>query len=156
MLNNGIETYTMLEAGSKMIQYRAGMKLTRLIVITLAALFFLSACTNPKPPAPWEGKQVFIDETKTINVDVGEEFIISYECYHDAFPLFDIIYVPDDIVTLLDEKGGNAGDSIGHTIGWFLFKALKVGETDLTITETNHQETKPSSQKTFRINVVQQ
>jgi hypothetical protein len=119
------------------------------------------------PPAPfssltppWPDAEVFYDETTTINVDLWDKFFIGYDYYHNLFAMFDVTYdrYPNS-VNLLEEAGESTSEPPEPPgikgIQWFLFQAIKEGDTQITIKEFTHQSDVVQSQKTFNIHVVQ-
>ena len=109
---------------------------------------------------PWPDAEVFYDETVTINVHLWDKFIIGYDYYHNLFAMFDVTYdqYPNS-VNLLEEARGSTSEPTEppgiNGIKWFLFQAIKEGDTQITIKEFTHQSDVVQSQKTFNIRVVQ-
>jgi hypothetical protein len=119
------------------------------------------------PPAPfssltppWPDVEVFYDETIPINVELWDKFIIGYDYYHNLFAMFDVTYdrYPNSVNLLEEAKESTSEPSEPpglNGVKWFLFQAIKEGDTQVTIKEFTHQSDVVQSQKTFNIRVVQ-
>lgn len=109
---------------------------------------------------PWPDAEVFYDETAPINVNLWDKFIIGYDYYHNLFAMFDVAYdrYPNSI-NLLEEAQESTSEPSEppgiNGVKWFLFQAIKEGDTQITIKEFTHQSDVVQSQKTFNIRVVQ-
>jgi len=107
-----------------------------------------------QPPAPpWPKIEVHTDADKTIGANVGEEFAIAlaanprlgtnwYETYDEnMLALVESEFVADTPLTPV------AGTK------WFLFKALKSGKTEITLTYKHGDSGPVRDQKVFRVDV---
>lgn len=147
------------------------------IWVLLFILVALAACTPavseepetlapalPEPfsslTSPWPDAEVFYDETATINVHLWDKFIIGYDYHSNLFAMFDVTYdqYPSS-VNLLEEAQESTSESPEppglNGVKWFLFQAIKEGDTQVAIKEFTHQSDAVQSQKTFNIRVVQ-
>jgi predicted secreted protein len=148
------------------------------IWILLVMLVALAACNTAVPekpetqtPAvlpehfssltpPWPDAEVFCDETVTIKVNLWDKFVIGYDYHGNLFAMFDVTYdrYPNS-VNLLEEARESTSESPEppglNGVQWFLFQAIKEGDTQITIKEFTHQSDAIQSQKTFTIRVVQ-
>lgn len=125
-------------------------------VITPGTTVIIPQRTIPPPSPP---PNVFVDESKTINVDVGERFIIRYDYFRNMFGHFEGIAYPDDIVVSLGQELNTAGPGPVPVDGvvWFYFQATKPGYTRITVKEFGHlMQIAPTNQKTFLVNVGKQ
>jgi hypothetical protein len=148
------------------------------IWILLVMLVALAACNTAVPEEPetqthtqapdpypslippWPDAEVFYDETATINVELWDKFIIRYDYYGNLFAMFDVTYDRHlNSVNLLEEARESTSESPEppglNGIQWFLFQAIKEGDTRITVKEFTHQSDVVQSQKTFTIRVVQ-
>jgi len=106
---------------------------------------------------PWPDAEIFYDETVTINVELWDKFIIRYDYHGNLFAMFDVTYdrYPNSI-NLLEEAQESTSEPPGiNGVKWFLFQAIKEGDTQITIKEFTHQSDVVQSQKTFNIHVIQ-
>jgi predicted secreted protein len=109
---------------------------------------------------PWTDAEVFYDETTTINVELWDKFIIGYDYHGNLFAMFDVTYdrYPNS-VNLLEEARESTSEPSEppgiNGVKWFLFQAIKEGDTQVTIKELTHQSDAVQSQKTFNIHVGQ-
>jgi predicted secreted protein len=107
-----------------------------------------------QPPAqPWPNVKVYTDEQLTINASAGEEFAIVlvanprlgtswYETYDEnILALVESKFIADTPLTPV------AGTK------WFLFKALKSGKTEITLTYKHGDSGPVRDQKVFRVDV---
>jgi len=100
------------------------------------------------------GVKIYVDPGKKINTSVNQEFAIAldsnpttgynWEESHDAsmLSLVNDKYVPDEKAPGLVGAGGTQ---------YFYFKALKTGETEITVTYKRPWETDIADQKTFNV-----
>lgn len=112
--------------------------------------------TYPSLIPPWPDAEVFYDETATINVNLWDKFIIRYDYYHNLFPMFEETYdrYPNS-VNLLKEAGERTSEiQDGNGVKWFLFQAIKEGDTNFIIKQFTHQSNVVQDQKTFKIKVI--
>ena len=112
---------------------------------------------------PWPDAEVFYDETALVKVNLWDKFIIRYDYHGNLFAMFDVTYdqYPNS-VNLLEEARESTSEPPEppeppglNGINWFLFQAIKEGDTQITIKEFTHQSDMVQSQKTFNIRVVQ-
>jgi len=106
---------------------------------------------------PWPDAEIFYDETVTINIELWDKFIIRYDYHGNLFAMFDVTYdrYPNSI-NLLEEAQESTSEPPGiNGVKWFLFQAIKEGDTQITIKEFTHQSDVVQSQKTFNIHVIQ-
>lgn len=111
----------------------------------------ISPNTSPNLTSPWPNIATYSDDNTTINVSVGQEFVIRYD--HFASPR--INYEPPDYVILLENQFIVKPEFIppdGTT--WFLFKAVAAGSTNVTINETTRFGDLTPIKKIFKINVI--
>lgn len=113
---------------------------------------------NPSLLNPlWTNANVFIYETNTINVDVGERFIIRYDYHGIMFGHFDATDYPKDVVAFLGSTPNSSGAQPVDGVIWFFFQAKTPGFTRITIREFGHLTAiAPLSQRTFLVNVGKQ
>ena len=100
--------------------------------------------------------KTYTDATQTIDASVNQEFIIAVdsnpttgydweESYDsDMLSLTDDRYEPDEKAAGLVGAGGTQ---------YFRFKALKAGQTEITVTYKRSWETDIAEQKVFNINI---
>lgn len=100
--------------------------------------------------------KTYTDATETIDGSVNQEFIIAvdsnpttgydWEESHDSdmLSLTDDSYEPDEKAAGLVGAGGTQ---------YFRFKALKAGQTEITVTYKRSWETDIAEQKVFNINI---
>lgn len=108
---------------------------------------------------PWPDAEVFYDETAPITVNLWDKFIIGYDYYHNLFAMFDVTYDRNpSSINLLEEVQVSTSEPTEppglNGVKWFLFQAIKEGDTQITIKEFTHQSDTVQSQKTFNIRVV--
>jgi len=144
-----------------------------LVACMMAALPTLVACnpavpeepetqTPATPPSPfssltppWPDAEVFYDETATISVNLWDKLIIRYDYHGNLFAMFDVTYdrYPNS-VNLLEEARESTSEPTEppgvNGVKWFLFQAIKEGDTQITIKEFTHQSDVVQSQKTFQ------
>jgi len=104
---------------------------------------------NQQPP--WPKAKVYTDANQKIIVNNGDELIIRFTMEYDLFPIIKEIY-DTDLITLLDRKI-NLTDKQNQSpaYSWFLFKALKTGETQITIQHLLHISEALNNQETFTL-----
>ena len=130
---------------------------------------FGSTMTVPIPPnvtltiiprTEWQDiTSIYTNETRPINVKVGERFLIRYDmAENDMFPTFDAVYD-----TKVIESLGTAAmplEQAPYYAGWLCFQALKTGSTQITVLhESWHFATNPAEpnlleQKVFQVNIT--
>lgn len=103
---------------------------------------------------PWPDAEVFYDETATINVNLWDKFIIRYDYYHNLFPMFEETYDRDPNSVYLQKKAWESTSERGDGVKWYLFQAVKEGDTNFIIKQFTHQSDVVQDQKTFKIKVV--
>ncbi|MDO8715270.1 MAG: hypothetical protein Q7J73_00400 [Dehalococcoidales bacterium] len=135
----------------------------RLISITAAVLFFVSGCVSKTAPPtaqnmpssalipPWPNAEVFAAPDLSINVSVGQEFIVEYDSDYLA-PRFDASSIPPGIAVQLDSR--REGITLNHTIMWYLFKAKAPGTANITIKQVNRFGDVELGRKNFTVNVA--
>jgi len=135
--------------------------------LLLGLILILSSCSRGTPAGtqtdnaypslipPWQNSEVFYDETVTINIELGDKFIIRYDYYHDLFPIFERSYDQSPtIISFLEERDESTYEFQDFDgIRWFLFQAVHTGDVTLTIKHFTHQSDVVQDQKTFKIHV---
>jgi hypothetical protein len=131
---------------------------TIIVLVFFMSIFFLfPACTNNPLPIPkqpnWSNKPVYIDAGKSIIVKAGKEFIIGFVVEQDLFPIIKEIY-DSDMIGLVEEQtiSVDAENNLPE-YNWFLFKAIKPGETQITIEHRLHLSNTLENEKTFNVEV---
>jgi hypothetical protein len=100
------------------------------------------------PAPPWPGIPAYMDSSQTINVKVGDEFVVGMDVRGDMFPIFKELY-ESNTVTLIeqkyihyDEKGvpykGEEAALEPNHVTWYLFKAIQPGKTQITLQYYGH------------------
>jgi hypothetical protein len=122
-------------------------------IIVVSILFVSTACSSNSIPKlePWSNAKVFTDNNKKIIVNTNDSFVIGFKITYDRFPIIKEIY-DNNAVILLDSYYVSNKDSIEEYV-WFLFKALKSGETKITIDHRQHLSLDLVNQKTFSVEI---
>ena len=119
-----------------------------LVVASILMVSLLTGCGG--------GAKAYIDPDKTISVGVNQEFVIALdsnpttgydweESYDEsALKLVEDRYEPDEKAEGLVGAGGTQ---------YFTFKALKAGQTEITLVYKRSWETEILEQKVFDVNV---
>jgi hypothetical protein len=116
--------------------------------LTLISCTF-TACTHPQPP--WSDVKVYTDASQKIMVNAGDSFIIGYTVKYDLFPIIRENY-DNSMIKLLDKKIDSVDErNQSPTYSWFLFKALRTGETQITIKHLAHITEALQDQQVFTI-----
>jgi hypothetical protein len=89
---------------------------------------------------PWPGLNIYADPTRTINVKAGEEFVIWYDLDNEMFIVSLDEFHDDTFIKSVAKIGAYSGtdDQNVHGVGWFLFRAVKAGNTQITVQHTGH------------------
>ncbi len=133
------------------------------VYLIICSLIILGGCNNSTTPQdansvlipPWPDAEVFYDETTVININLRDEFIIRYDYYHNLFPIFEETYDPNSVRLLKKSWESTSGPTDGNGIKWYLFQAIKEGDTEITIKLFTHQSDVVQDQKTFKVKIVQ-
>ena len=121
-----------------------------LFVLVFSAVAF-TTCTKENIQAPWPDAKVYSDANKRIIVHDGDRFIIRFTMEYDRFPIIKEIY-DTELITLLDRKINLTNEpDVPPAYSWFLFKALKKGETQITIQHLVHITLQLQNQETFNL-----
>ena len=116
--------------------------LVTIVISALITLLALFSCTNytesttvsyPYPPPTetlWSSKNIFTDASQKITVNNGDKFIIGFVIEHDLYPIIKEVY-DSNKVDYIDKK--IVMDDEIPAYCWFLFKAIRLGETQITI-----------------------
>lgn len=120
-----------------------------LLAFLILTPFAFTTCTNPQPP--WQNTKVYTNPNQKIIVNAGDKFIIRFTMSYNVYPIIEEIY-DNNMITLLDRKIISADRQNQPPVySWFLFKALKNGETQITIQHLYHITEAINNQEIFTI-----
>ena len=120
-----------------------------LVLVAVVAAFLVAGCAG--------GAKTYTDPGQTINIGVNQEFVIAL----DANPTtgYDWQESHDEAMLELTEKTYELGKTAKQGmvgaggVDYFTFKALKAGETKITIVYKRVWEAESIDQKTFTVNI---
>jgi hypothetical protein len=128
-----------------------GKQQNRLLRILLAMitipLFVSFACSSNENP-PWVNIPVYFDTSKPISIKNGEQFIVKYSI-SDAYPMIKTVF--DDNQIKLTDEYTLLDDNKDPRIRYFLFKAVGVGETTLSVLSLSHLTENIEEEKNYKI-----
>ena len=122
----------------------------KLILLVMAALLLVTGCT---------GVKTYTDSGKTINIGTNQQFIIAL----DANPTTGYSWQASYDENMLELVGGESTYEPGEQaeegavgaggVEYFRFKAVKTGETEITLVYKRPWEDEGIDQKSFTINI---
>jgi hypothetical protein len=88
---------------------------------------------------PWPEFNIYVDPARSITVKAGEEFVIKYDLDNEMFivstnEFHDEAYISNEGRWVIER---NIFSSLPG-VGWFLFKARRPGNTQITINHVGH------------------
>jgi hypothetical protein len=130
------------------------LKITRMLLAFLILIltpFTFTACTNSEPQPPWSNAKVYADTDQEIIVNTGDKFIVRFTMSYNLYPIVKEIY-DDNMITLLARKIYLTEEQNQQPeYSWFLFEALKPGETQITIQHCLHISESLADEKIFTV-----
>lgn len=122
--------------------------------IILALCLMVEACNtvtpNEIPPTDWPHVKVYSDNNKAITINTNEEFSIEFIVTGDPFPILKEQF-DQNMVELVDKQVLTGENTDSPIYGWYLFKALKKGKTQITIEHHGHLTEPLIDEKTFDV-----
>jgi hypothetical protein len=95
---------------------------------------------------------IYVDPARTILVKTGEEFIIRYDLGNEIFiTAVDEFHEEDFIHVTGMKKAYHILNNDLPGVAWFTFKAVKPGETQITISHMGHLGIGPVNPQTFNV-----
>ncbi len=102
------------------------------------------------------GVEVYTDSEQVINTTVNQEFIIALDSNPTTGYGWEASY--DENMLSLEKEEYNPDEKEAGLVGaggtqYYQFKALKVGETEITVTYKRSWETEYAEQKVFTVDI---
>jgi inhibitor of cysteine peptidase len=123
-------------------------KLLVLVMTSMLALCLIAGCSSSEVKAN-------IDPEKMISTSVDQEFVIAVDSNPTTGYDWEVSY-DDNMLSLAEEE--YSPDKEPGLLGaggtqYFTFKALKKGDTEITLTYKRSWETDYAEQKVFNVNI---
>ncbi len=120
-----------------------------LIVVAVVAIFLAAGCAG--------GVKTYTDSGQTINIGVNQEFVIALDSNPTTGYIWQASYDEDMLELVKSEYklGEEAEQGVvgAGGIELFRFKAVKTGETEITLVYKRPWEEESIDQKVFAVNI---